>query len=1031
MSLFYSIYITANFLVSRLRITVVILLAFQLFYLTDSKADAVFVFQEALSKIEVKGLVKDINGMPLPGASIVEKGTTNGTQSDYDGNFLIGVAGSQSTLVISYTGYITQEIQISELEFINVTLLEDVEQLGEVVVVGYGTKKKINVTGSVSDIKSGEILESKTANVANNLTGRVAGLVINTRGGEPGSEEISMLIRGVGTTGNNTPLFVIDGVTSRGSFERLNPEDIESISVLKDASAAIYGAQAANGVILVTTKRGKEGKPVFSHSQSYSISQPTRRPYLMDALQYLTWIDERNIRNDRPTEFQQIIRQYRNGSIDNSVWGDTDWWDIVTDDWSPQLNYTFNVRGGNKNVRYFVSSQFLNQDAIYVGNSYGYKQYNIRSNLDINLTKNLQIGVDLSARIGDNKRPTLNTNDLIRQIFVQAPYEFPFFENGLITKTSAGNPISLSNGNSGNKRTNTNQFDSKFSFKWDMPFITKGLFVEGYATVDYYQTLRKDLSKPFDQYEYDELTGEYINLKYQTGNINLFQQSSVELNRTFNIRLGYDRIFDKHTINAFVAFEQFKQYGEYFYAYRQDLISEDIPYLFTGSDDNQNNGGKGYQNARLNYFGRINYNYYGKYLVDFTLRYDGSANFAPGNRFGLFPGLSLGWRISNESFFKSSLFDDLKIRASWGLLGNDRVASFQYLQYYLVQDSYIFGENPERIFGLTPNTTPNPNITWETAEKYNIGIDVVIKNRLLSGSIDVFYEKRSDILAPRNASVPVYTGLELPDENIGKVANRGLEIELNHKYNYRNLNYTVGGQFTYSKSEILFIDEAANIPEWQKRTGRPVDFVQVYEAVGIYNNQDEIDNSVHFPDAKPGDVHFVDQNGDGILDQNDQVILDYSPTPRIVYGFNFSLNWKNIDLNIFFQGQAQSQTIYRPWDLNQQSQFYTERWVSERLTPNARFPAAYDLGSSSFQEVSTVWVRNNDFLRLKNVELSYTFGEKSLKTLGLNSCRIFVSAYNLLIIYDNVEINDPESTSSTGWFYPPQRLLTAGFNVSF
>ena len=979
----------------------------------------------------VKGVVTDDSGMPLPGANIIEKGTVNGTQSDFDGNFTLSLKNRNAILVISYLGYQTKEVVIDGQSNINVVLIADAASLDEVVVVGYGTQKKVTLTGAVAAIKTEEIQESKTANLANNLTGRVAGLVINSRGGEPGRDNIKIQIRGIGTTGNTDPLYVIDGIANRGSFERLNPDDIESISVLKDASAAIYGAQAANGVILITTKRGKRGKTTFNYNQNYSIAQPTRRPFLMNAQQYLTWIDEVNSRNSRPTEFQDVIRQYRDGTIDSSVWGDTDWWDVVTDKWVPQIQHAISIRGGGENTQFYLSGQYLDQDAIYKGDAYGYKQYNIRSNIDTQLSKNLKLKFDLAGRIGDNNSPTLDTDGLMRQIFVQPPYEFPYFENGLIRKTSVGNPISLVNGDSGTKETKTKKFDTRFDLRWDLPFITEGLYAHSYAAIDFYTTARKDLSKPFDQYEFDEGTGKYNNLKFQTGNISLFQEYKEELNKTFHFKIGYDRTFGKHTVSGFAAYEQYEQEGEFFTARRQELVSEDIPYLFSRAADNQSIDGEGYQSARQNYFGRINYGYDEKYLIDLTMRYDGSANFAKEQRFGFFPALSLGWRISKENFFKSDLVKELKLRGSWGLLGNDRVHNFQYLQIYNIGNSYIFGENPSRTNGLTPNTTPNPNITWETSEKINLGLDIRLKKGLLEGSIDAFYEERSDILAPRNASVPVYSGLTLPDENIGRVSNRGIEAQFTHKNRIRNVNYSIGGQFTFAKSEIIFIDEPLNVPEWQQRTGRPVDFILLYEADGIYQNQEELDNSVRFPDAQVGDVKIVDKNDDGVLNEQDQIILENSPTPKIVYGITMGLDWNGFALNALFQGQGEAQTIYRPFDVNQQTAFYEDRWRSEARTPNALYPAAFDTASSSFREVSTVWVRNNSFLRLKNVELSYSFNENLLDQLGLNNLRVFITGHNLLILQDNVKINDPESDSSTGWFYPQQRMISTGLNLTF
>jgi TonB-dependent starch-binding outer membrane protein SusC len=981
---------------------------------------------------QVSGTITDQANMPLPGANIIEKGTTNGTQSDLDGKFKITLNSPNTVLVVSFLGFITSEIVINNQTTIKVILQDNTATLNEVVVVGYGTQKKVTLTGAVSSIKTEEILQTKTANLANNLTGRIAGLTVISRGGEPGSDNIDINIRGIGTTGNNSPLYVIDGIANRGSFERLNPDDIESISVLKDASAAIYGAQAANGVILVTTKRGKKGKTVFNFNQNYSLAQATRRPKLMGAQQYLTWVDELNTRNGRPTEFQKIIRQYRNGTIDRSVWGDTDWWDVVVEDWTPQSQYSASVRGGDEKTQFYVSAQLLDQDALYKGNTYGYKQYNIRSNLDTQLSKNFKLGFDLAARIGDKNAPTLDTDALIRQVFVQKPYDFPYFENGLVAETNAGSPIGLVNGDSGSKETNTKKFDSKFSFNWDLPFITKGLYASGYAAIDFYTTTRKDLSKPYDRYVFDEATGEYNNIKLdRANNISLFQQYSEELNKTFHVKLGYTKTFDKHAINSFIAYEQYEQEGEYIAASRDGLVSESIPFLFSGSDENIRNDGKGYQNARRNYFGKFNYAFDDKYLLDITIRYDGSANFPKEERYGFFPAASLGWRISEEDFFKKGLLTELKLRGSVGLLGNDRVDNFQYLQFYNLTNSYIFGEEPTRGQGLTPGKVPNPNITWETSQKINLGVDFKFKRSLLDGSIDVFYEKRSDILAPRNASVPVYTGITLPDENIGKVSNQGIELQLNHRNKIGQVGYSLGGQFSYAKSKIIFIDEASNIPEWQRRTGSPVDYLLVYQAAGIYQNQEEIDNSAHFSNARPGDVKFVDKSGDGIINEDDKILLENSPTPKIMYGINMGMEWKGIALNVLFQGQALAQTIYRPYDLNQQSAYYEGRWISNRLTSNAIYPAAFDTGSNSYREVSTIWVKDNSFLRLKNVELSYSLNKNVLKSIGLDSFRLFIAGNNLFFIYDNVKINDPESKSETGWFYPQQKLISSGVSLTF
>lgn len=988
-----------------------------------------------VTQYQVSGTITDQASRPLLGANILEKGTKNGVQSDLEGKFSITLKNPNAVLVVSYLGYATKEITVNNQTTINVILQEDAANLNEVIVVGYGTQKKITLTGAVSSIKTEEILQTKTANLANNLVGRIAGLTINSRGGEPGSDQVDINIRGIATTGNTSPLYVIDGIANRGSFERLNPDDIESISVLKDASAAIYGAQAANGVILVTTKRGKKGKTVFNFNHTSSMAQATRRPYLMKAQQYLTWLDEINTRNGSPAQYSNLIRQYRNGTVDRSLFGDTDWWDVLIDDWTPQTQYAISARGGNETTQFYLSGQILNQDAIYKGDTYGYKQYNIRSNLDTQLSKNLKIGVDISARIGDKNNPVSDTQELIRNIFRQSPVDFPYFENGFVKETTEGSPIGLVNGEAGTKNTKTKQFDSKFSFNWNLPSITKGLSLSGYAAIDYYVTSRKDFSKPYDRYRYNPTTEVYTNLR-DTGSPGLFQQNSESLNQTFHLKLGYNKTFGKNAINSFMAYEQYTKYEEYFAAKATNLITEDLPYLDSSLNPIKLNSGSADQRARINYFAKFNYAYDDKYLLDLTARYDGSAEFKEGSKYGFFPGASIGWRISEEKFFNKGLLNELKIRASWALLGNDNLGDlrFPYIGNYNISkadQNYVFGETPSTIRGLTPGTVPNLNTTWETSDKKNIGIDFKLRNGLLEGSIDAFYEKRSDILAKRNASVPVYTGLRLSLENIGIADNRGIELQLNHRNKIvKDLSYSVNGQFSYSRSKIIFIDEALDIPEWQRATGSPIDKLLVYQAEGIYKTEAEVLNSGHYIGAKPGDIKIKDVNGDGKIDDRDQVLIDQSPTPRIMYGINLGLEWKGFALNVLLQGQAQAKTVYRPRDVNMAFAYYKDRW-NVKDNPDAQYPAAFNVDSYNFTSNSTVWVKDNSFLRLKNVELSYSLDKNTLKMMGIDGFRLFFTGNNLFFIYDKIKFVDPESRSQEGWYYPQQRLISSGVSVSF
>lgn len=982
----------------------------------------------------VQGRVIDESGIGLPGATVTIKGTTQGTITNVDGEFTLNVPDGTQTLVVSFIGFSTREVEVApDSPEVSVEMTPDVEALDEVVVVGYGQQKKESITGSVAKIDNKEITQTKTANVANNLAGRLPGLVVNARGGQPGQENMEIFIRGKGTFGNAQPLYVIDGVANRGTFERLNPEDIESISVLKDASAAIYGAQAANGVILITTKRGEQGKPKFQYSNSFALTQPARRQKLMDAEQYLTWIDEQNERNGRPQIYQNVIEDYQNGENDPEVWANTDWWEETMDEWSPQYQHNLSVSGGNDIVQYFISGQHLYQDAIYKGDEFGFRQNNLRSNIDVQATPFLKIGLDLAGRQENRtgRKDQDATEDVIRGVYAMAPFETPYYSNGLLRNTSKGNIMPQLNGLAGGADYTTLTLNNKLSIDLDLGDWIEGLSINSWAAYDFRNIEKKEITKPYDIYFLNS-DREYDNLRDETGKINLFQQNDEELSLTYHSRLNYSRTFGDHSISAFIAYEQNKVEGEYIAASRIGLVSSELPFLFTGSEANLNNDGRGWQSARVNYFGRLNYQYDEKYLLEFTLRRDGSQNFPRSSRFGTFPGISAGWRVSEESFWNVNWLDELKIRGSWGILGNDRVANFQYLQLYNIMEGQVLGENPVLSTGLTPGTTPNPNITWETSKKTNAGIDMVLQNGLLDMTVDVFFEERTDILATRNASVPIYSGVELPDENIGKTTNRGFEISALHRRTIgSDFQYRVSGQLTYARNEIVFIDESPFVPEYQKLEGSPIDYLLVYEADGLYQSQEEIDATPHFPDAKPGDVKFVDVNEDGQINADDRVLLPEGPMPRVTYGFSLGASWKGIELNAFFQGQVGASTIYRPWDINMDSWYYENRWISEEETPDAQSPAAWDMSSSTIQNVSTIWVRKNDFLRIKNVEFAYTFPQALTNKLLISNLRVFVSGFNLGFLYDSVNLYDPESRSDTGWYYPQQRVLTTGLSMSF
>jgi len=1004
---------------------------------------------DSLQQITVKGHIYDEYNNPLPGATIIDKRTNQGVTSDFNGFFSISVDAG-TVLLISYIGYKDFEIEVVNETELEIILETKASELNEIVVVGYGVQEKSSLTGAVSQIKSEDIIETKTANIEGALVGRIPGLTLSVRSGQPGEDDASILVRGRGTFGNANPLIVIDGVANRGNFSRLNSYDIESISVLKDASAAIYGAQSANGVIVVTTKKGKHaanGKPRVSVNSEYSLTQPTIKPNLMTAVQVLTWENERNVRIGSPPEFNRIIKGYEEGTLDPNEWGETDWWAYTTNKWSEQRRTSVSVDGGSESFSYYLSSGLLNQDAIFKNSVFGYDQFNFLANFDLKLSDNLDVGVSINGRQEKRINPLGDINGVIASIYTRLPYDLPRYSNGFLAETSGGsNPVALINGDAGDQQSTSRTYLNKVSFKLRLPSITDGLYLSGFGAYDIFKSRSRSLSKPYDIYSYSPNTGEYSNLKGQQGGVNLSENTRSDVLSTLQFQLGYDQLFGDHSIKFFAAYEQSKSDGSYLFASRNNLVSPELPSLDLGSEIDQRNGGSNFQAARQNYFGRLSYSYKNRYLVELTSRYDGSQNFPPGSRFGFFPGASVGWKISEEPSFKISWISNLKLRASVGILGNDRIAPFQYLQNYDVRsftelvrgtggyvewyNRNVFGENKQVTQGLYPSSVPNPNVTWESATKANVAIDLSLFDGKFDFSADFFYDRREDILLPRLASVPEYAGFQLPDENLGIVNNKGFEVAMAYNNKVGDFNYFVNGQISYARNQIEFMDEAKDTPLWQRRTGQSIDFISGYQADGIYQNQAEIDASAHLPDAIPGDIKFKDIKEDGVIDAKDIAFSFLSPTPRYIYSFELGGSWKGLSLSAFFQGQLQAETMYRPWPLNQDRAFYVDRWISDRETPNATQPGAYGAGTNNSLG-STHWIRDNSFLRLKNVFLSYDLPDEIIKKLKIAQLRIFMNGSNLFLLQNNVEIFDPESTTDTGWYYPQQRVISTGLTLTF
>ncbi len=998
----------------------------------------------------VTGQVLDAaGGDPLIGVNIIEQGTANGTITDLDGNYMLTVS-SDAVLEFSFTGFSTQSIAVDGQSTINVNMAEEATALNEVVVVGYTTRKKGELTGSVATLDN-EIIERTTnKDVAKSLAGKVPGLIVSDRGGYPGSDsDITLLIRGKSTLGNNAPLVLIDGIPTE-SFSHLAPTDIESLSVLKDGAAAIYGARAANGVILITTKRGRDGKPVINVGSTYSSSSLSRRPDLMDAEQYAIYRNEAAERYGLELPFSDAdIQQYASGALPS-----TDWYDATIADSAPEWRHTLSVSGGADRVNYFVSGDYIDQEGLFRSGGVNFEQYQLRSNIDIKVHDKVKLGVDVSGRFGDRNEPGVDQSFIYKHIYTNEPTEPAIYDNGLMAwgGENGANPVIMSGPEGGFVNRIDNNLRSRLALDVDLDWIAEGLSFRSYAGIRRWTTDTKSWYTPWTVYTFQEGTGEYVESAgfSQQGATNILRENFWKFDELMlNSTIHYDQTFGQHTIRGFVGTERFTSSQRNFWAERRDFPSNDVPELFAGADEGQISNGGSSESARLNYFGSLSYDFDKKYFIDLTLRHDGSSNFGPGNRFGTFPGVALAWSIADEPFMESTgdWLSALKLRTSWALMGNDRIAPFQFLTRYnyggganTQPNSYIFGTNGTRYNGYASANVPNPDITWEKAKMMNVGLNFALLDYKFTADVNYFYQKREDILITRNASIPDVAGITLPQENLGKVDNFGYEIALGYNDKVGKVNYNLGFNFTQAKNEIVFMDEAANVSENLRREGFPIDSYIVYPTNGIFQTQAEIDAAPAVIEGTvPGEPYYIDTNGDGQINAGDRTRVYSSNVPEIQYGFLGGLSVGSFDMNFLFQGQANAEMLVF-FDQNGALPQYVfdQRWTPENT--GGRYPRAFGLNdkySGSQNDVDNFqgadfYLHDASFLRLKELELGYTFSQEQTK---FGKARIFFRGLNLSTMFSEVyDLGlDPEAAGYNNFrnsTYPSLKSYSFGVNLT-
>lgn len=988
----------------------------------------------------VTGKVTDSKGQQLPGVTVLEKGTSNGTATDASGNFALTVAGPNATLVVSFIGFTTKEVSVPATgRALNIILQEDIKALQEVVVVGYGTQKKESVTGAISMVKGADLIQAPTTHVTNTLTGRVAGVMAVDRSGEPGGGGSQIFIRGQSTLGDNSPLLVVDGIPSLlGGLDKLDPNDIESVSVLKDASASIYGSRAANGVILVKTKRGKDGKPTLNYNFNQGFVSPTRMPEMADAGLYAQLTNEiLDYAGTRPKYTAEDIQKFRDGS---SPWThpNTNWIDAVIKPLSLQNRHNLSLRGGGGKVGYFVSLGSTYEDAVYKNSATNYKQQNLRMNLDAEVTRDIKLTFDLQGRHSNKNYPPLGSGDIFRFLQRGRPTETAIWPNGLPGPDIeyGNNPVVTSTNTIGYNRHDVNLVNAIFGYTVNIPWV-QGLSVDGNLAASKELTHKKNFIKPWTLYTFggfDAQNQAILNPADRGVSHPELTESFVHSQQiTLNSKINYTRSFGAHNLSTFVAYEQNEEQGNDFYGTRRFFISPAVDQLFAGGLDEREISGKGYELARKNYFGRVSYQFRDTYLFDFNWRYDGSQNFPSNKRFGFFPGVSAGWVLSNEGFWKNNIkaIDFFKIRGSWGQMGNDKVASFQYLSNYGFGGGAILGNDLGLSSSIYPLRIPNPNITWEVANNFNVGIESQLANGALTLEVDYFRTKRSNILIAREASMPDYTGITLPDENLGVVQNQGFDVQLAHHRTLGKFKMDLAGTTSFARNKILFWDESENVPAYQRYTGTRIGSSLYYEAIGIYKDVDHVNSTPHMSGARPGDVIFRDVNADGKINAQDRTRFNKSQYPEWTYGLNMNFQYGRFDLSMLWQGAAGAQQYVRTESGligNFPVAYVENRWTPENT--NTDVARVFDNREYWITQQNSYWLYNTNYLRLKTLQFGYSLPTAVTEKLKMQHLRVYVSGQNLLT-FDKVKIFDPELPNGAGHYYPQVKVYNTGLSLTF
>lgn len=1020
----------------------------------------------------VTGVVTDGSNEPVVGATVVAKNTNIGAVTDGEGRYTITVPAN-ATLSFSFVGLTGKEEKVNGRTTINVVLSSDQTLINDVVVVGYGVQKRGSITGAVAAVRGSEMIHTKSENPQNMLTGRVAGVRVWQKSSEPGTYNANFDIRGLGS-----PLVIIDGIPrSVEDFQRMNPSDIDDVSVLKDAAAAIYGLRAANGVVLVTTKKGQQGKAKVSYNGSYTFQVPSKMPKLADAFGTMTLYNEmamNKISGGAPVYLEKDFEDYRSGARRT-----TDWNSLIFADFAPQTQHDVSISGGSEKTQYFVSLGYFYQEGFFRSGDLNYDKFNLRSNLTTEIFKGLTFDLKINGMADERNNPYSTSTDIIRNYWRQGVL-FPAYadpENTMLNyeglDLDENTVAKMTSDVSGYRKYKQKSFQSSASLTYDLGTLThalQGLSVKGMLSYDYRMDNNEIFQREYSLYAPDPTTGSYLQKLYNNSSPNRLKREFYDRQQTLGqITINYDRTFNSvHKVGALVGWEVQKIKGDNFYAQRELAFA--TPYLFNGTDSNKDSGansGSIYEKAYGALIGRLNYAYDDRYLLEAQFRYDGSSQFAKGHRWGFFPSISAGWRISEEPFFKScsalSFINQFKLRASYGEMGDDTGAEYDWVMGYTYPSTnsngengyynqyapgYIFGGNV--IMGVDPKAIPNIGISWFTARTFNVGVDFEAWNGLLGISFDYFDRHMSGLYARPEGDFQTVIGATAPRLNANSSRNMGLELQITHRNKVGEFSYDLRGIATITRNKYLKAVQNGgygnSYDRWRHdNLNNRFQGVQFgYESAGRYQDWNDIWNYPIYKDNNllPGDYKYVDWNGDGEINSLDEHPFAFDQTPWLNFSLNFSCSWKGLDLSMLFQGSAlgsmqYQEPLYAIWgkDGGGALEQFLDRWhpvdpTADPYAPSTKWTGGHyaytghsPIANSEFNRVSTA------YLRLKSLELGYTIPR--ISKFSSVSLRVYANAYNLFTI-TGVKFVDPEHPDDEqGRLYPLNKTYTLGLALSF